>query len=327
MVNRRRKILIIKPSSLGDVVHTLPAVAAIRDASPHAEITWVINPEWAPILRGNPDVDHVHLFPRSKFRGIGAAITVLPWLRKTRKLRPDLAVDFQGLLRSALIAKASGAQEVCGMSDAREGSRFFYDRMAPVNGEEHAIGRYLKLAAATGAPVTEPLRWPLPTGDHLPHFDEHPPFVLLHPYARGSGKSIPTDAVEGFCRAFAPARVVIVGQAIRRGRVKVPENCLDLTNHTTLLELVRLIRAAAFMISVDSGPMHIAAALGPRLISIHTWTDPRRVGPYNPNAWVWKYGELIRVSDLGVAGKLRKSRTFRASDVAKVAQLVRDNSL
>ncbi len=71
MTHRRKSILIIKPSSLGDIVHTLPAVAAIRDANPEAEITWVINPEWATILRGNRDVDHVHIFPRGDFQGLG----------------------------------------------------------------------------------------------------------------------------------------------------------------------------------------------------------------------------------------------------------------
>ncbi|MDP9292095.1 MAG: lipopolysaccharide heptosyltransferase, partial [Verrucomicrobiota bacterium] len=64
--------MIIKPSSLGDIVHTLPAVALVRNAHPDAEITWVINPEFTPLLRGNPDVDHVHVFPRGEFRGLGA---------------------------------------------------------------------------------------------------------------------------------------------------------------------------------------------------------------------------------------------------------------
>src|SRR6266513_5708330 len=95
-------ILIIKPSSLGDVVQALPAVAAVRDAHPHATITWVINPEWAPILRGNQDVNHVHIFPRGDFQGLGAPASLLPWLKQTRKLRPDLALDFQGLFRSAM---------------------------------------------------------------------------------------------------------------------------------------------------------------------------------------------------------------------------------
>ncbi|HEY0369833.1 MAG TPA: glycosyltransferase family 9 protein [Chthoniobacterales bacterium] len=320
MNQRRKKILIIKPSSLGDVVHTLPAVAAIRDANPHAEITWVINPEWATILRGNRDVDHVHIFPRGEFRGLGAPRSLGPWLRRTRALKPDVAVDFQGLLRSAFIAKASGASEIYGLSDAREGSRFFYTCVAKVKRHEHAIERYLKLAVASGAAMPEALRCPLPTGDHLPRFDEYPPFVLLHPFARGSRKSLSVDVVEEFCRAFGETRVVVVGRG--RAIANPPDNCVDLTNQTTLLELVRLIRAAYFTISVDSGPMHIAAAITNRLISIHTWSDPRRVGPYNPDAWIWKQGQLIRVADLENAGKLRKSRAFKTSDVAALAQLV-----
>ena len=121
-----KSILIIKPSSLGDIVHTLPAVSAIRQANPDAEITWVINPEWAPLLRGNRDVDHVHIFPRGEFRGLGAPRSLLPWLQKTRQLRPEAAVDFQGLLRSALIGRISGARDFFGLSDGREGSRLFY---------------------------------------------------------------------------------------------------------------------------------------------------------------------------------------------------------
>src|SRR2546426_5562311 len=118
-------ILIIKPSSLGDIVHTLPAVAAIRDAHRKASITWVMNPEFTPLLRGSPDVNHIHVFPRREFSGLGAPVSMMPWLKETRKLRPDLALDFQGLLRSAFIARVSGAKQVYGMSDGREGSRSF----------------------------------------------------------------------------------------------------------------------------------------------------------------------------------------------------------
>ncbi|MFL6529365.1 MAG: glycosyltransferase family 9 protein [Chthoniobacterales bacterium] len=324
MNNHRKKILVIKPSSLGDVVHTLPAVAAIRDANRDAEITWVINPEWATILRGNRDVDHVHIFPRGEFRGIGAARSMGPWLRRTRELKPDVAVDFQGLLRSAFIAKMSGAKEVYGLSDAREGSGFFYHHVAKVNRREHSIERYLKLAVATGAPMPDVLRCPLPTGDHLPRFDEYPPFILLHPWSRGSRKSLSVDIIREFCRAFGENRVVIVGRG--HAIANPPDNCVDLTNHTTLLELIRLIRAAHFTISVDSGPMHIAAAITDRLISIHTWSDPRRVGPYNPDAWIWKNAKLIRVSDLESAGKLRRGRRFKTSDVDAVAQLALTSS-
>ena len=151
-------ILVIKPSSLGDIVHTLPAVAAIHDAYPTAKITWVMNPEFTPLLRGNPDVDHIHGFPRRDFSGLGAPVKFGPWFKETRKLKPDLALDFQGLLRSAFIARASGAKQVYGMSDGREGSRFFYSKTAKVNKREHAVERYLKLAELAGARIGEALR-------------------------------------------------------------------------------------------------------------------------------------------------------------------------
>ena len=314
------KILIIKPSSLGDAVHTLPAVAAIRDANPDSEITWVINPEWAPLLRGNRDVDHVHIFPRSEFRGLGVPGRLLRWMRETRRLQPDVALDFQGLFRSALIGKISGAKKILGMSDAREGSRLFYTEVAPVDRHEHAVDRYLKLAGAFGAPLREDVRFPIPTGDQPPRFDPFPGFVVLHPFARGRNKSIRTDVILEFCRALAPARVVVVGKSKRR--FSAPENCVDLTNQTTLLQLIWLLRAAAFVISVDSGPMHVAAAVTTNLVSIHTWTNPRRVGPYNEAAIVWKNGKLIRVADLESDSDLRKkARKFLPKDVAPVADL------
>ena len=129
----------------------MPAVAAIRDAYPAAQITWVINPEWVPLLRGNRDVNHVHIFPRSELRGLNTLFNLPPWLKKTRRLQPDVALDFQGLLRSAFIARSSCAREIFGMSDAREGSRFFYDKIAQVDHRAHAVERYLKLAETFGA--------------------------------------------------------------------------------------------------------------------------------------------------------------------------------
>jgi heptosyltransferase-1 len=301
-------------------VHTLPAVAAIRDAHPKAEITWTINPEWTTLLRGNPDVDHVHIFPRGELTGLNAPRRLLPWLKKTRALRPDVALDFQGLLRSALIGRVSGAREFWGMSDGREGSRLLYHRVAKVNRHAHAVERYLKLAEAFGAPIKEPIRFPLPTGDELPRFDPYPPFLVLHPFARGARKSLSNAVIESFCRALAPVRVVLVGKTARR--LSAPDNCVNLANQTTLLQLIWLIRTAQFTISVDSGPMHIAAAISPRLVSIHTWSDPRRVGPYNPEAWIWRRGELIRAGDLPDTGNLTRGRAFTEADVSDVTGLI-----
>jgi heptosyltransferase I len=317
-----KSILIIKPSSLGDIVHTIPVVALVRDAYPDAEITWVINSEFVSLLRGNPDVNHVYIFPRGEFRGLGAPKSLIPWLKRTRNLRLDLALDFQGLLRSALIAKIARAKQIYGMSDAREGSRWFYDRVAKVDRRAHAIERYIKLAELAGATVGESLRCPIPTGDPLPRFDQYPPFILLHPFARGSGKSLSTAVIEEFCRAFVPRRVVVVGQSRQKINTAL-ENCVDLTNQTSLLQLIWLIRAAHFIVSVDSGPMHIAAALTDHLLSIHTWTDPRRVGPYNPNAWVWKNGLICRVNKLAATKIRKRGRRFRPRDVPALAELIR----
>ena len=302
-------------------MHTLPAVAAIHDAYPKAEITWVINPEWTTLLRGNSDIDHVHIFPRGEFRGLRIPRSMWPWLKKTKALRPDVAFDFQGLLRSALIGRVSRPREFWGMSDGREGSRLLYHQVAKVDRGAHAVDRYLKLAEAFGVAIPQQLRFPLPTGDPLPRFDPYPPFVLLHPFARGPRKSLSNAVIEEFCHAFEPLRIVVVGKTARK--INVPDNCVNLANQTTLLQLIWLIRAARFTISVDSGPMHIAAAVTSQLLSIHTWSDPRRVGPYNREAWIWKNGQLLRAADLPEAGTLKKGRAFALGDVGPVVDLVR----
>jgi heptosyltransferase I len=293
----------------------------LREAHPHAEITWVINAELAPLLRGNPDVNHVHFLPRAKLPSLGTPKGLLPWLKKSRQIGPDLVLDLQGSLRSALIAKISGAKEICGMSDSLAATRWFYNRIARVNRRSHPVERYLKLAECAGATVGESLRCPVPSGDPLPRFDAHPPFVLLHPFARGQDKSLSNGVIEEFCHALAPTRVVAVGQA--PNRIKTPENCVDLTRQTSLLQLIWLIRVARFVVSVESGPMHIAAAVTPNLLSIHTRTDPRRIGPYNPDAWVWKHGQLVRVDELETVRIRKYGRRFRRKDVASVVELIR----
>jgi heptosyltransferase-1 len=246
---------------------------------------------------------------------------LLPWLKKSGQIHPDLALDFQGSLRSVLIAKISGTKEIYGMSNALAGATWFYDRVAQVNRRSHPVERYLRLAECAGATVGESLRCSVPSGDPLPRFDAHPPFVLLHPFARGQDKSLSNAVIEEFCQSLAPTRVIVVGQT--RNRINTPENCVDLTRQTSLLQLIWLIRVARFVVSVESGPMHIAAAVTPNLLSIHTWTDPRRIGPYNPDAWVWKHGQLVRVDELETA-KIRKyGRRFRRKDVASIVEFIR----
>jgi len=314
-----REILVIKPSSLGDVVHTLPAVALLKRRWPDAHLHWLINPEWAPLLEGNPYVDEAILFPRQELRGGRGLLRIAPWARGLRgRVRPDLIVDFQGLLRSALIARlclVDGGQ-IVGMGDAREGAPFFYHRKADMRGFDHAVDRCFAIVAALGIPISQPLEWPLPEGQPPAGFAETPPFVLLHPFARGTGKSLSAADATILCRALAPMRVVLAGRS--EESVAPLGNVEDLLNRTSLAELIWLIRRAAFVVSVDSGPMHIAAALTSRLLAIHTWTDPREYGPYQPEAWIWKDGALFQ------AGARRDGANRQpAVDMSAVAQFLR----
>ena len=286
-------ILILKPSSLGDIVHTLPAVCALRRRWPTASIRWLVNPEWAPLLRGNPAVDETLLFPRQSFRGLSGPYRLLQWARAFGPAgAADLVLDFQCLLRSALVGRFCRRARFYGLSDAREGARFFYDATVPVHPGMHAVDRYLCLARAVGAPAGLPLEWPLPTSALPAGFAPGPPFIAIHPFSRGKGKSLSLAELRVLCEALAPLRVILVG---RSQEVPAPlphvENWL---NRTDLLELTALLREAAWTLSVDSGPMHIAAALSPRVVSIHTWSNPNRVGPYPQEAWVWQNGALFQ---------------------------------
>ena len=121
--------------------------------------------------------------------------------------------------------------------------------------------------------------------------------MVLHPFSRGKDKSLSAEEAVAFATAL-PCRVVLAG----RTNISIPEteggNLVNLLNRTTLSELVWLLRRARFVVSVDSGPMHIAAAVTPHLLSLHTWSDPALVGPYCPEAWIWKDRSLFQVRQL-----------------------------
>jgi lipopolysaccharide heptosyltransferase I len=291
-----RDILVVKPSSLGDIVHTLPAVALLKRRWSAARVRWIVNSEWAPLLEGNPDVDEVIEFPRRKFRGLRGLLRVAPWARSLReRAQSDLVLDFQGLLRSALMSRLCrrAGGRIIGLADAREGSRRFYDAAVDTSACPHAVDRYLALVRALGAMSEEPLRWCLPAGTPPDGYGALvEPFVVLHPFSRGKGKSLAASDVAAFARALAPVQVVLAGRSDERA-ASAP-NLLDFLNRTTLPELIYLLRRARFIVSVDSGPMHIAAALTDQLVSIHTWSDPAKVGPYRDTAWVWRASRLFQ---------------------------------
>ena len=292
-------ILIIKPSSLGDVVHTLPAVAALKKFWPKSSIRWLVNPEWAPVLDGNPHLDRVHLFPRAQFRGVSAAWRMLQWARSFgREHSAELVLDFQGLLRSAVIGRFARGKRLHGLSDAREGAGWFYDSKARLELQRaspmHAVDRYLALVQSLGVPLagTTGLDWPLPDAPLPAGFATEEPYVVLHPFSRGKGKSLSVPEVQLLCQTMAPQRVILLGRSnLELPRMEHVENYL---NRTSLAESISMLRGASWVVSVDSGPMHLAAALSPRVLSIHTWSDPRKVGPYPSEAWVLKDSKIRR---------------------------------
>ncbi|MBV9673743.1 MAG: glycosyltransferase family 9 protein [Verrucomicrobia bacterium] len=303
-------ILIVKPSSLGDIIHTLPAIHFLKRTFPKADLHWIVSIESLPLLEGNPDLTTLIPFPRHRFRGWKGIIEFHRWCGTLVKQEPDLVLDFQGLLRSAWIARCARGAKVLGMSDSREGAQLLYHARAVVGRDQHAVDRNLALARLAGANVSGPVSFLLPDGKHvsLPVRD----FILLHPYARGKGKSLTPREIFELTEALNPWQVVIVGRS--REKPGLSKNSISLVNQTDLLELIWLFRKATFAISVDSGPAHIGAAVSRRLLAVHTWTDPLRHGPYNPEAWVWKSGQILRVqglANLSVSREIRPKRDIR----------------
>jgi ADP-heptose:LPS heptosyltransferase len=295
-----QRILVVKPSSLGDVIHALPVVSAINNHWPEAEVRWLVQPAWRSLVEHHPGVSGTVLFPREKFRGVGGWIRSLAWMRTLSDWKPDLAIDLQGLLRSALFARLSGAPRVVGLSDAREGARLFYGEQAAVKRTDHAVNRYLSVLDLLGAPRPASPEFKIPEGELPQGFSPSPSYVVIHPYARGVGKNLAPDLIESFALGAAPHRVVIVGRGNSGvNRAPWPENVEDWSNRTDLLELTAILREASFIISTDSGPMHLATALQPsKTLAIHLWSDPLKVGPCMGESLVWKNGRISEVRDL-----------------------------
>ena len=300
------RVLVIKPSSFGDVIHTLPAVSALKKAYPGWAMQWLVNEEWAPLLDGNPDLEEVIPFPRNSFHGLRGLLKARSWAKETLAPRQfDRVLDFQGLLRSALLAKACNAEQVVGFAQARETAPFWYDEKIDLPDWErlHAVSRYLGLAEALGADTSnaETIGFHLPNGDPVEGVPTDQPLIALHPFSRGEGKSLTSLEVVEFCQAMNTSspekRILLLGSDAWQGD-SLPANVIDLMDKTSLTQLVWTLRQVDVVVSVDSGPMHLAAAITDRLISIHTWTDPAKVGPWRKEARFWRDGQLLKVGDI-----------------------------
>jgi heptosyltransferase I len=272
------------------------------------------------LLRDNPVIDEIVLFPRERFRGVFGILTSIPWSLQLRKIRPDIALDLQGLLRSALMARLSRAGRAIGISDAREGATRLYHQVVPVSPGEHAVVRYLRILGGLGLPKIERPIFPLPPGVPMDAPFRDQPFIVLHPFARGEGKSLAPENVIQFCERMRPLTTIVAG--VGKLQRELPDNAINLLSKTTLREMIWLLSTASFVVSVDSGPMHIAAAVDAKMLSIHTWSDPRLVGPFSDAAWIWQGGQIRRQQIW--AHSLLPARALQGDDIVEIADFVKE---
>ena len=268
------RILIVRLGAMGDIIHTLPAAASLRASFPEARITWAVEPRWAPLLDSNPSIDRVVEVERR--RG-----GILESLRRLRAEPYDLAIDFQGLIKSAVVARLARPGHIVGYARgaARESAAAWFYNATVETHSAHVIDMRLDLAAAAGAQILTRL-FPLPEGraeGQLPSGD----FILASPLAGWGSKQWP---MEHYRQLAARLRhdlglpLVLNGPPAALQRLG---GISDAISHVSGIPgLIHATRRAAAVIGVDSGPLHLAAALNKPGVAIFGPTDPARNGPY-----------------------------------------------
>lgn len=291
-VSGHSRILLIKPSSLGDIVHTLPVVSALKTQWPESHLTWLVKRQWAELVERVEGIDRV--WPIDP--------TLLNWVKQGHALRTerfDLAIDLQGLFRSAALASLSGAPIRIGFANGREGSPWFYTHRVPVlNPDIHAVDRYLLVVAALGMAVPEKPQFTFSVSDddravvralfERNDFSIDKPWVAMNVGARWSTKRWPLASFAAVADQLYESYgepVVIIGSAddrldVERLRALMKHPCIDLSGAVPLRCLPALLSKAAVMITNDSGPMHIAAACGVPVVAMFGPTSAIRTGPY-----------------------------------------------
>jgi lipopolysaccharide heptosyltransferase I len=288
-----RRIAIIKPSALGDVLNALPVLTALRRRFPEAHLAWVVNHVYADLLRPHPDLDEVIAFDRGSFRrGWFTGTTQFSrFLYHLRRQRFDLVLDLQGLLRSGLMTLATGARLRLGLASAREGARWCYTHRID-DGIGHAVDRCWLMASAVGAggdkrfdlPVDASARaWAVEVLRPWPR-----PWLAVGPGARWRTKRWPPEHFAALVRRAHAAfggTAVFVGapdevEVSRQAAGGVAGAVCDLTGCTSLPELAALLAEADVLLANDSGPLHLAVALGRPVVAPYTCTQVALNGPY-----------------------------------------------
>ncbi|MDR3701435.1 MAG: glycosyltransferase family 9 protein [Candidatus Sulfopaludibacter sp.] len=267
------RILVVRLGAMGDVLHALPAVASLKHSFRGARLSWLVKPQWAPLLEGNPFVDRLVLLRRDFPGGL---------YRTWRDLRAegyDFAVDFQGLLQSAIWASAAHPERIFGFhsSQLRERAAGIFYSARTLADAAHVVDRNLQLAAAAGA-TSELHTFPLPPGSpegQLPERD----FVLASPLAGWRSKQWPLEHYAALATRLRSELGVPLVLNTPPGAAfsQVPDG---MPHCSTLAGLIHATRRATAVVGVDSGPLHLAAALGKPGVAIFGPTDPARNGPY-----------------------------------------------
>jgi len=301
MAESFKKILIIKPSSLGDIVQALPALSALRKSFINAKICWLIRPEFAPLIENHPDINELITFER-KFLGQAwynpkALNALFILIKKLRRENFDAVFDFQGLFRTAALGWLCGCKKRFGMDNAREYAHLFYTHK--VGQDEsciHLVDFYLKIVQLAGCEKVAP-EFNVPTDDKAFDFvskvlasnDIEPKKYAC--FVIGSAHADKCWPVENFASLAEKIysqydlKIVTSGVACEKSinerlkqSAKVP--VIDLAGQTDLNQLKALLKSAKIVIGNDTGPSHIAAALDVPVVIIFGRSNPARVAPY-----------------------------------------------
>jgi heptosyltransferase I len=306
-----KRILLIKPSSLGDVLHGLPVLHGLRTRYPSARIDWLINKSFAPLLHAHPEIDDLVIFDRGRFGRMayspGTAAAFARFVRDLRRRHYEMVIDLQGLFRSGFLARATGAPVRIGPADAREGATWFYThRLAPMDSDTHAVDRNYAVAGLLGF-ADVPIEFPLPVdrqaeaavakrirehldGDFHPKASganlRHGPLLAIAPGARWETKLWPVERFVEVVKQLGAdgVRCVLLGGADdvpSCGQIAASaQSVLDLSGRTSIAEFVAAISLADAVLCLDSAAAHVAAALDKPVICITGPTNPARTGPY-----------------------------------------------
>ncbi len=300
------KILILKPSSLGDVIQALPVLRMLKRRLPEAEVFWWLENSLVPLLEGDPDLAGIVRFDRRRWSSPCHWDELWQSVRGMRAHHFDWVIDLQSLLRSGAFAWLANGGLTVGLDDAREGARGFYDVIVRrPSWHTHAVDWYLQVLPALGVPIDWNFEW-LPARPAVMAAlrqrwnPSRGRWLALQPGARWENKRWPVEYFAALVRElsgeFPDVRFAILGGEADRAlgqtiAAAAPSHCLDLTGQTSLSEMVEWIRFCELLVTNDTGPMHVAAALGKPIIALLGPTEPRRTGPY---------GQLDRVLQLAL---------------------------